>query len=103
MNTILGVKSEDGLKIMAINILGRFLTNGDNNLRYFFFFYLFVYFSVIVFVTYLIFVCEYVVSVIICLCYVKNVKRRRKERNCIFNFSHNLINIHFVLILVMLH
>lgn len=28
------VKSESGLKILAVNILGRFLLNRDNNIRY---------------------------------------------------------------------
>ncbi len=28
------VKSESGLKLLAINILGRFLLNSDNNMRY---------------------------------------------------------------------
>ena len=32
--TIMEIKAEEGLKVLAINILGRFLVNRDNNLRY---------------------------------------------------------------------
>jgi len=32
--TIMEIKAEEGLKVLAINILGRFLVNKDNNLRY---------------------------------------------------------------------
>lgn len=32
--TIMSIDSEAGLKVMAINILGRFLLNRDNNIRY---------------------------------------------------------------------
>ncbi|KYQ91955.1 clathrin-adaptor gamma chain [Tieghemostelium lacteum] len=34
VQTIMAVESENGLKVMAINILGRFLLNRDNNIRY---------------------------------------------------------------------
>jgi AP-1 complex subunit gamma-1 len=30
----MGVQSEDGLRVLAVNILGRFLLNRDNNIRY---------------------------------------------------------------------
>lgn len=33
VNTIFGVESIGGLRVLAINILGRFLTNRDNNIR----------------------------------------------------------------------
>lgn len=32
--TILNIQSDNGLKVMAINILGKFLANKDNNIRY---------------------------------------------------------------------
>ncbi|KAM0755858.1 AP-1 complex subunit gamma-1 [Meredithblackwellia eburnea MCA 4105] len=32
--TILDIEAEDGLRVMAINILGKFLGNRDNNIRY---------------------------------------------------------------------
>eukprot|EP01122_Echinamoeba_exundans_P007695 TRINITY_DN2423_c0_g1_i1.p1 TRINITY_DN2423_c0_g1~~TRINITY_DN2423_c0_g1_i1.p1 ORF type:complete len:858 (-),score=269.36 TRINITY_DN2423_c0_g1_i1:65-2638(-) len=34
VNTIMSIKSEDGLRVLAVNILGRFLSNRDNNIRY---------------------------------------------------------------------
>jgi AP-1 complex subunit gamma-1 len=34
VQTIMGVQSEDGLRVLAVNILGRFLLNRDNNIRY---------------------------------------------------------------------
>jgi len=34
VQTIMGIESEDGLQILAVNILGRFLLNRDNNIRY---------------------------------------------------------------------
>ena len=34
VKTIMGVEAEVGLRVLAINILGRFLVNRDNNIRY---------------------------------------------------------------------
>jgi len=34
VQTIMGIPSEEGLSVLAINILGRFLLNRDNNIRY---------------------------------------------------------------------
>lgn len=34
VQTIMGIESEDGLQVLAVNILGRFLLNKDNNIRY---------------------------------------------------------------------
>eukprot|EP00392_Amoebophrya_sp_AT5.2_P003401 g3406.t1 len=34
VQTIMAIESEPGLKVLAINILGKFLTNRDNNIRY---------------------------------------------------------------------
>jgi hypothetical protein len=34
VQTIMGVQSMGGLRVLAINILGRFLSNRDNNIRY---------------------------------------------------------------------
>jgi AP-1 complex subunit gamma-1 len=34
VQTIMGIEAEDGLRVLAVNILGRFLLNRDNNIRY---------------------------------------------------------------------
>lgn len=34
VQTVMGIESEDGLRVLAVNILGRFLLNRDNNIRY---------------------------------------------------------------------
>merc|ERR1719162_2781050 len=34
VQTIMGIESEGGLSVLAVNILGRFLLNRDNNIRY---------------------------------------------------------------------
>lgn len=34
VNTIMSLEAESGLRVLAVNILGRFLTNRDNNIRY---------------------------------------------------------------------
>jgi len=34
VQTIMGIESEDRLRVVAVNILGRFLLNRDNNIRY---------------------------------------------------------------------
>jgi AP-1 complex subunit gamma-1 len=34
VKAIMGIESESGLKVLAVNILGRFLLNRDNNIRY---------------------------------------------------------------------
>ena len=32
--TIIGIDGDSGLRVLAVNILGRFLINRDNNIRY---------------------------------------------------------------------
>lgn len=32
--TVLEIEADTGLRVMAINILGKFLSNKDNNIRY---------------------------------------------------------------------
>ncbi len=34
VQTIMNIDAEDGLRLLAINVLGRFLANKDNNIRY---------------------------------------------------------------------
>jgi len=38
VQTILGIQAESGLRVLAVNILGRFLQNKDNNIRFNYFF-----------------------------------------------------------------
>lgn len=37
VETIMCIQDNSGLRVLAINILGRFLSNRDNNIRYTFF------------------------------------------------------------------
>lgn len=37
VETIMSIEDNGGLRVLAINILGRFLSNRDNNIRFFFF------------------------------------------------------------------
>jgi len=34
VRTIMGIQASQGLRVLGINILGRFLTNKENNVRY---------------------------------------------------------------------
>jgi len=34
VQTIMNIEAEEGLRLLAVNVLGRFLTNRDNNIRY---------------------------------------------------------------------
>lgn len=37
VETIMGIEATSGLRVLAINILGRFLSNRDNNIRLIFY------------------------------------------------------------------
>lgn len=39
VSTVLEIEADSGLRVMAINILGKFLSNRDNNIRYSFKYY----------------------------------------------------------------
>ena len=34
VQTIMGIEATSGLRVLAVNILGRFLSNRDNNIRF---------------------------------------------------------------------